>query len=89
MAQPKLLLLDEPTSALAPKIGDAIYEAIARLKAEGIGVLVVEQNVDRALESCDRCYVMDNGSIQLTGATADLRGNDLVQRIVLGLVDAS
>ncbi len=88
MAEPKLLLLDEPTSALAPKIGDAIYEAIARLKAEGIGVLVVEQDIDRALDGCDRCYVMDNGRIRLTAPTVDLRGSDRVQRIVLGLVDA-
>lgn len=88
MSEPRLLLLDEPTSALAPKIGDAIYEAVARLRSEGIAVLVVEQDIDRALNGCDRCYVMDNGRIRLSGTTSELRGNDQVQRIVLGLVDA-
>lgn len=88
MAKPSFLLLDEPTSALAPKVTEMIYEALARLAGDGIGVLVVEQDIDLALRSSDRCYAMDNGQIRLSGTAQDLSGDDRLQRIVLGQVDA-
>lgn len=84
MAEPKVLILDEPTSALAPVIGDAIYAALASLKAESRGILLVEQDIDRALAAADRCYVLDNGMIQLSGAAESFRNDDRIQQIVMG-----
>ena len=87
MAAPRLLILDEPTSALAPVVGDAIYAALGSLKAESRSILIVEQDIDRALQEADRCYVLDNGKIQLSGPAASFRDDDRIQRIVVGEID--
>jgi branched-chain amino acid transport system ATP-binding protein len=84
MAEPKMLILDEPTSALAPVVGDVIYAALASLKAESRGILLVEQDIYRALHGADRCYVLDNGKIQLSGAAESFRNDDRIQQIVIG-----
>ncbi len=74
MSKPRLLLLDEPTLGLAPILVATIFELIARLRAEeGVSVLLVEQNVHRALDLCDRAYVMRTGTIEVQGTPAELR----------------
>ena len=74
MARPKLLLLDEPTLGLAPMVVDQIFEIVAELVAEGLTILMVEQNAVRAIEAADRGYVMRSGEIVASGSAADLGG---------------
>jgi branched-chain amino acid transport system ATP-binding protein len=75
MSKPRLLLLDEPTLGLAPILVATIFELIARLRdEEGVSVLLVEQNVHRALDLCDRAYVMRTGTLEVEGTPAELRG---------------
>jgi branched-chain amino acid transport system ATP-binding protein len=77
MCQPKLLLLDEPSLGLAPILTTAVFESIARLRAGGLTVLLVEQNLSRAMELADRAYVMVNGRVLLTGPTSELTRSDI------------
>lgn len=84
MASPRLLLLDEPSLGLAPKAVETIFDVIASLKARGIPILLIEQNAAMALEIADRAYVMEGGSIVMTGSGADLAGNDRVRQFYLG-----
>ena len=74
MARPKLLLLDEPTLGLAPMVVDQIFEIVAELVAEGLTILMVEQNAVRAIEAADRGYVMRTGEIAASGSVAELGG---------------
>ncbi len=85
VSRPKLLMLDEPSLGLAPKLVDEIYEKIKLLKESGLTVLLVEQNVAYALELADRGYVLENGRICLEGNCADLADNDHIRRAYLGL----
>jgi len=84
MAQPKLLLLDEPSTGLAPQIVETIFSIIAELRAAGTAILLVEQNAYLTLKHADRAYVLENGSIALEGTAAALAGNPRVQAIYLG-----
>jgi branched-chain amino acid transport system ATP-binding protein len=79
MTRPKLMLVDEPSLGLAPKIVDRVYEILKELQAEGNTLLVVEQSTHRALEVADRIYVMRNGRIVLDGRTAELSDAQLAQ----------
>jgi branched-chain amino acid transport system ATP-binding protein len=72
MAEPTLLLLDEPTAGLAPKVEDQVWEHILAVRDQGISVLVVEQNTRRALRHAGWAYVMVNGSVAAEGVGADL-----------------
>ncbi len=85
MAKPKLLLLDEPSLGLAPVIVDQVFDAIASVMTTGIGVLVVEQDVERALEASSRGYVLIEGRIVTSGSTDALRSTDEVRQRVLGM----
>jgi len=85
MAKPKLLLLDEPSLGLAPVIVDQVFDALASVLATGIGVLVVEQDVERALEASSRGYVLIEGRIVTSGSTDALRSTDEVRQRVLGM----
>lgn len=85
MSQPTLLMLDEPSLGVAPKMAARIFEVIAQIRAEGITVLLVEQNLRAALELADRLYVLQTGSVVLTGTPGELEGSDLVRRAYLGL----
>jgi len=86
MSRPRLLLLDEPTLGLAPKLVGAVFDLIARLRAEeGVSILLVEQNVHRALDVCDRAYVMRVGRIEVTGTPAELRARG-VEAAYLGSI---
>jgi len=73
MARPTLLLLDEPSLGLAPLIVATLYNTIAALRAGGLTVLVVEQNIQRALQAADRAYILDTGRVALSGTAAELR----------------
>jgi branched-chain amino acid transport system ATP-binding protein len=85
MACPKLLMLDEPSLGLAPVVVSAIFENLARINARGTAILLVEQNVLRSLELCDRGYVLENGRITLGGPGPDLLLSPHVKHAYLGL----
>jgi branched-chain amino acid transport system ATP-binding protein len=76
MTTPRLLLVDEPTAGLSPKYAGAVWDHMIRLRAAGIGVLVVEQNVHAALINSDKVYLLVNGSIAFEGAGSDLMKNE-------------
>jgi branched-chain amino acid transport system ATP-binding protein len=85
MSRPRLLLLDEPTLGLAPKIVKLVFELIGRLRSErGLTVLLVEQNVHRALDLCDRAYVMRLGAIEVEGTPDELRRETRIEQAYLG-----
>lgn len=84
MAAPKLLLMDEPSLGLAPQVVDTVFETIARIREEGVAVLLVEQNLVRALSLAERAYVLENGRIARAGAGADLLRDPEVRRAYLG-----
>jgi branched-chain amino acid transport system ATP-binding protein len=84
MADPTLLLLDEPSMGLAPLVADRIFASIADIKREGVTILLVEQNAERALEIADRGYVLETGTVALSGTAAELRTNPQVQAAYLG-----
>jgi branched-chain amino acid transport system ATP-binding protein len=84
MAKPKLLLLDEPSMGLAPKIVEQILEHIRAINRAGVTVLLVEQNAAMALAISHRGYVLETGSVILEGSAADLAQNDLVRQAYLG-----
>ena len=85
MAQPRLLMLDEPSLGLAPVVVRAIFEALARINREGMTVLLVEQNVRRSLELSHRAYVLDNGRTTLEGSGTQLLASPHVKQAYLGL----
>lgn len=86
MARPRLLLLDEPSLGLAPKIVKQIFEIIRKVNTEhGTAVFLVEQNANLALKTAGRGYVMENGSIVLEGTARELLSNDAVKKAYLGL----
>jgi len=76
MAEPKLLLIDELSLGLMPKMVDLCFDALTALKADGVTILLVEQNTSRALGFTDRVCVMTSGSLVFSGASADAQGND-------------
>ncbi len=86
MSRPRLLILDEPTTGLAPGLAAQAYESLAALRTLGMTILVAEQQVPLVLGLADRGYVLENGAIQLEGPSAELRDNPTVQRAYLGVV---
>ena len=84
MASPKLLLMDEPSLGLSPRVVDTVFDTIAAVRAEGVAVLLVEQNVVRALEIAERGYVLENGWIVREGSGAELLRDPEVRRAYLG-----
>ena len=84
MIKPKLLMLDEPSMGLAPILVDQIFEIIKELNASGTTILLVEQNANKALQIADRAYVLETGSITLSGTGADLAASDDVRKAYLG-----
>jgi len=84
MAAPKLLLLDEPSLGLAPKIVGQIADVILEINRQGTAVLLVEQNAEMAFEVASYAYVLELGRVKLSGAVEQMRGSDEVQRLYLG-----
>lgn len=85
MSKPKLLVLDEPSTGLAPLLARAAYEALSVLREQGLTLLVAEQQVPLAMAFCDRGYVLENGSIQIEGTSAELAQDPEVRRAYLGV----
>ena len=84
MARPKLLLLDEPSLGLAPKLVKSVFETIKQINGQGTTILLVEQNAFAALQVADRGYVLENGQIVLSGLIKDLTTNPKVREAFLG-----
>jgi branched-chain amino acid transport system ATP-binding protein len=84
MSRPKLLMLDEPSMGLAPLMVAKIFETIKDISAQGVSILLVEQNAKLALEVAQRGYVLESGKITLSGEANQLLGSDAVQRAYLG-----
>ena len=84
MARPKILLLDEPSMGLAPKVMAEIFSTISEFRQQGLTVLLVEQNARWALRIADRAYVLETGNIVMDGTSEELLGNREVQRAYLG-----
>jgi branched-chain amino acid transport system ATP-binding protein len=85
MADPKIMLLDEPSMGLAPVLVDSIFETIQELHKTGTTILLVEQNARAALAVADRGYVLQTGEIILSGTAEELRNNETVQKAYLGI----
>lgn len=85
MAEPKVLLLDEPSMGLAPVLVDSIFDTIQELHRTGTTILLVEQNARAALAVADRGYVLQTGEITLSGSAESLRNNESVQKAYLGI----
>jgi len=89
MACPRLLLLDEPSLGLAPTVVDLMFETIRAIHAEGVAILLVEQNVVRALEIADHAYVLEQGRVVAEGSPSVLRQESRIQEAYLGLGNSS
>ncbi len=85
MAEPKLLILDEPSLGLSPLLVEELFALIASINAQGIALLLVEQNVVQSLDVARRAYVLDNGTIVLQGSAADVRNDPNLKRAYLGM----
>jgi branched-chain amino acid transport system ATP-binding protein len=85
MSRPKFLLLDEPSLGIAPRVVTRIYETLAAIHRQGLGILLVEQNVRLALARASRAYVMQTGRIVLSGTADELLGTDVIRQAFLGL----
>jgi branched-chain amino acid transport system ATP-binding protein len=85
MGRPRMLLLDEPSMGLAPLLVQEVFDVIKTLKAQGMTILLVEQNALAALDIADRGYVLETGSVTLTGSGNDLIRNDQVRAAYLGI----
>jgi ABC-type branched-subunit amino acid transport system ATPase component len=82
--KPELLLLDEPSAALAPRFIDEVYETLRKLNAQGIAMLVVEQNTGVILDTADRVFVLEMGTNAFDGTPAELLADDRIRRLYLG-----
>jgi branched-chain amino acid transport system ATP-binding protein len=85
MASPKLLMLDEPSAGLSPKMSDRIFEAVKKLREDGITILLVEQDAGRSLKLSDSAFVLENGTISAAGRGEDLLNNEHVRQSYLGM----
>ncbi len=85
MAQPVMLMLDEPSLGLAPIVVEQMFRTVTLLASEGMSILLVEQNVAESLRLCQRAYVLENGAVALSGDGADLLNDDRVRQAYLGL----
>ena len=85
MAEPRLLILDEPSLGLSPLLVDEMFALIGRLNRDGLAILLVEQNVAQSLDLAHRAYVLENGRIAHQGAAADLMNDPGVKRAYLGI----
>jgi branched-chain amino acid transport system ATP-binding protein len=85
MAEPKLIILDEPSLGLSPLLVEELFALIARIRADGVAVLVVEQNVVQSLEIADRAYILSEGTFVMSGPAATIAADPALKRAYLGL----
>jgi branched-chain amino acid transport system ATP-binding protein len=85
MAEPRLLILDEPSLGLSPLLVEELFELIQRLRHQGLAILLVEQNVGQSLEIADRAYVIENGTIRFEGLSSQLMASDELRKSYLGV----
>jgi branched-chain amino acid transport system ATP-binding protein len=85
MARPRLLMIDEPSLGLAPKVVESVIEVCKAINRDGVSVLLVEQDVLVALEAADRGYVLENGRIALSGLASELQDNPAIRKAYLGV----
>lgn len=85
MGEPRLLILDEPSLGLSPLLVEELFGLIGRLHAQGLAILLVEQNVAQSLELAHRAYVLENGTIQFSGTSAELLATDRIRQAYLGV----
>jgi branched-chain amino acid transport system ATP-binding protein len=85
MSRPQILMLDEPSLGLAPKLVDEVLDTVRRLKAQGMTILLVEQNVREALDLSDRGYVIQTGRIVIEGSGRKLLASDQFRQAFLGI----
>ena len=85
MGGPKVLMLDEPSTGLAPKVVAELYRNLSQLKATGLTLIVTEQQVALALSLTDRAYVLEQGAIRMSGRSAELAGNPEIRKAYLGI----
>src|SRR6185312_4156562 len=80
MSEPKLLLLDEPSAGLAPVLVEQVFQLVDRIRASGLTVLIVEQNVQQVLRVVDRAYLLEAGTIRASGSSADMLQSDTIKQ---------
>jgi branched-chain amino acid transport system ATP-binding protein len=85
MSKPKVLLMDEPSAGLAPLVVQQVFDLVKKIRAEGLTVLIVEQNVQQVLDVVDRAYLLEVGAIKLSGTAAELKNNSFIRESYLGL----
>ena len=85
MSYPKLLLLDEPSAGLAPVVVQQVFELVKRIRAGGLTVLIVEQNVQQVLRVVDRAYLLEAGSIRASGTSGQMQADDTIRQAYLGI----
>jgi branched-chain amino acid transport system ATP-binding protein len=85
MGRPRILAMDEPSLGLAPVVVDRLFGVLQKVRESGLTILIIEQNVQQALEMADRGYVMENGQIVLTGSGRELLGNEHLKTHYLGV----
>ena len=85
MSRPRLLLMDEPSAGLAPLVVLQVFDLIRRIRAEGLTVLIVEQNVQQVLRVVDRAYLLEAGTIRASGTSAEMMASDTIKQAYLGV----
>jgi len=85
MTRPRLLMLDEPSQGIMPKLVDEIFAAVQQIRDNGVTILLVEQRLSESLEISDRAYVLQTGKVVMSGPAADIKENPEVRRIYLGM----
>ena len=85
MTRPRLLMLDEPSQGIMPKLVDEIFAAALRIRATGTAVLIVEQRITECLEIADRAYVLQTGRVIMSGTAAEIRDDPEIRKAYLGL----
>lgn len=85
MSKPRLLILDEPSLGLSPKLVSMIFTVIGEINREGTTILLVEQNVRQALRFCQRGYVIENGKVKLSGPSSQLIDTELIRKTYMGI----
>ena len=85
MTRPRLLMLDEPSQGIMPKLVDEIFAAVERIRDAGMTVLIVEQRMAECLDIADRAYILQTGRVLMQGSAADIKGNPDVRKAYLGL----